>query len=144
MRAFGPAAPVPRQEQVEAHLRVVELAFDHPDPAPERAPGLEVAGDGEPDALPHGPRRTGPRRRDAHVEDLDREVADVAVGLEHPGQKVRDLLPAVDEECIGELYGPDLAPPERGELLPRVLLPSLVERLQHLRGEKVQHVPDTL
>jgi hypothetical protein len=72
------------------------------------------------------------------------EAADVAVRLEHPAKKVRQLLVPVNNEGVGQLYRPDLAPPEPRELLPRVPRAMLVKRLQHLGREKVEHVPDTL
>src|SRR5215211_1026141 len=138
------SAPVPGQEEVEAHLGPLQLALDHVDPAPERAPRLQVAGDRELDPLADGAGFSGPVQGRAHVDDFEREPSDVTVGLEHPGQEVRDLLGPVHDEGVGKLYRPDLASPERGELFCRIPLSVLVERLQHLRGEEVQHVPDAL
>src|SRR5215212_4713687 len=66
-------APVPRHHEIQTHVRAVEVTLHHPDPGAERAPGVEVTSDGEPDGaagVGPDPRGARPRQRGAHVDDL--------------------------------------------------------------------------
>src|SRR5918998_3479206 len=106
---------------------------------------MEVTGDREPDG-PAGvrpdPRGTRPRQRGAHVDDLEGQIPYVPVGLQQPREEVRYLLRPVHDEAVGQLYGPDLALPELADLLPRILAAVVIEHLQHLGREEVEHVLD--
>src|SRR5215212_10612329 len=78
-------APVPRHHEIQTHVRAVEVTLHHPYPVAERAPGVEVTGDGEPDGtagVRPDPRWTRPPERCTHVDDLEGQVPYVPVGLE--------------------------------------------------------------
>src|SRR5829696_2042608 len=131
---------MPGNQKIEPYLGPVETSLQHLHPVPERTPRLEVAGDGEPDAI--GPSRfPRPREWYAHAHHLEGHSADVAVGLKHPGQEVRDLLTSVADKGVGEPYGPELALAQPLEVLGGVAFLVVVELLQHLRREEVQNIP---
>ena len=74
---------------------------------------------------------------------LERQRAQVPVGLQDPGQEIRQLLATVDDESIRPCDRTQLALAERPQLGRGVIVsfPDLVDELEQLGREEVDHVP---